>query len=515
MIKPGYIPWIFSHGDVEDKSNEVCPLSDHKKYIHEVQSLVLDAVEAVSRNVTKQKPVKSKPIVNLALCYGNFAYKSEELPYPQFLDDFKYLCEFLLRKSESVVVLTDNIEICSLFEKTEVKVFNIPLTIFCEALSSDPLIAKDFLPFQLKTSYGWREIPFAEEDFEFVHKNIAETEMRQLVNQKMTETRQNSDTNDETEIICEHELRHKIFKELRVNFYKCETVSFASLNNGDAITREEEPGIITELRELLHIRKGGKTEPAMYILYHTTGAGATTLARKIVWQLRTEYPCVILKSNYTYSDKNIENTSRILKELHEYVNLPILMLIDEEPSSQTVPQLTKQVQIDVIPMVFLYVQRFVGDIAERHNSNIQISINYFFLPSGLTKIDAYNFQEKLCIAFSEEKVTAGFKKMEEMMDLMIAPKEGDEVQASIVPGAACGIITKVRCHSDFFEVEVKWAHKSYIQLCAIGENCKYQRVYLKNISNRTTCIFKTFQLYGIMCLGEEFCKPMKCHVKSC
>ena len=515
LIKPGYIPWIFSHGDVEDKSNEVCPLSDHKKYIHEVQDSVLDAVEVISKSITKQKPVKSKPIVSLVLCYGTFACNSKKLPYPAFLDDFEYLCKFLLRKSESVVVLTDNIETCLLLERTEIKVFKFPLTIFCEALSSDPLIAKDFPPFQLITSHGWREIPFAEEDFEFVHKSIAENEMRQLVNQTMTEIRQNADTNEETEMTHENELRHKISKELRINFYKCEMISFASLSNGDAITREEEPGIITELKELLDIRKGGKTEPAMYILYHTTGTGATTLARKIVWQLRNEYPCVILKSNYTYSDKNIENTSRILKELHEYVNLPILMLIDEEPSFQTVPQLTKQVQIDVIPMVFLYVQRYVGDIAEHHNSSIQISTNGFFLPSGLTKIDAYNFQEKLCIAFSEEKVTAGFKKIEEMMDLMIAPKEGDEVQASIAPGAACGIITKVRCHSDFFEVEVKWAHKSHIELCAIGENCKYQRVYLKNISNRTIRIFKTFQLYGIMCLGEEFRKPMKCHVKSC
>ena len=264
----------------------------------------------------------------------------------------------------------------------------------------------------------------------------------------------------------------------------------------------------------MDIRKSGKTEPAMYILYHTTGAGATTLARKIVWQLRTEYPCVILKSNYASSDKNIENTSRILKELHEYVNLPILMLIDEEPSFQTVPQLTKQVQIDVIPMVFLYVQRYVGDIAEHHKSSIQISINRFFLPSGLKKIDAYNFQEKPCIAFSEEKVTAGFKKIDEIMDLMIAPKEGDEVQVNITPAAPCGTITKVKCHSDFYEVEVKWTHKGCIQLCTIG-NCKHQRVYLKDISNRTTHIFKTFQLYGIMCLGEEFRKSMKCHVKSC
>lgn len=150
-----------------------------------------------------------------------------------------------------------------------------------------------------------------------------------------------------------------------------------------------------------------------------------------------------------------------------------------------------------------------------HSSNTRNSINSFFLPSGLTKTDAYNFQEKLFIAFSEEKVAAGFKEMEEMIDLMIAPKIGDEVQANINQGAVCGTITKVKCHPDFFEVEVKWANEQRTRPCAIGANPKFRRVYLKDIASRTTHIFKTFQLYGIMCLGEEFRKPIKCHVKSC
>ena len=507
LIKPGYIPWIFSHGDIEDKSNEVCPLNNHKKYIHEVQEPVLNAVQTIANSTTKPKSGKSEPIVNLVLCYGKFA-DPKKLPHSKFLDDFKYLCNFLVRKSESVVVLTDNIEICLLLENTETKVFEIPLTIFCEALSSDPLIAKDTIPIQLVTPNGWKEIPFAEEDFEFVHRYIAESEMRHFIYQKMTEIRQNALLI--TEETIEHNIRLKISKELRVKFYKCETVSFVSLNNGDAITREEESRIITELKELLSIRISKKAEPAMYILYHTIGAGATTLARKIVWQLRTEFPCVILKSSYKYSDKNIKNTSRILKELHEYVNLPILMLIDEDPSSQTIPQLSKQVQIDVIPMVFLYVQRFAGN--QYPNSN---SMHSFFLPSGLTKIDAYNFQEKLCIAFSEEKVVAGFTKMDNIVDLMIAPKEGDEVQTSLNQGAVGGTITRVKYQSTFFEVEVKFANKNNTETCAIGVNSKYQRVYFKEISSRTNCIFKTFQIYGIMCLGEEFRKPIKCHVKNC
>ena len=87
--------------------------------------------------------------------------------------------------------------------------------------------------------------------------------------------------------------------------------------------------------------------------------------------------------------------------------MPILMLIDEEPTFQTVSQLTNRVQIDGIPMVFLHVQRFV----DNKNINIEIdSTDSFYLPSQLSKTDAYNFQEKLCTVFDKEKISAGGKK---------------------------------------------------------------------------------------------------------
>ena len=517
LTKPGHMPWLFPHGDVDDESNNACPLNDHKKYIQEVRKPVCKAVRAIASRITEQKPGKSEAIVNLVLCYGDFAYKSKNLPHAQFLDDFLYLCNFLLTDFESVVVLTDNEEICLLFKTMpEIKVFKIPLSVFCQVVS-DLLVVKDIPPIKLPTQYGLREIKFVEEDFELVHKDIAEHEMHKFIIQKQTENRQNADIIAETGIkIDEHYLRHKVIKELRIKFYKCETVSFISLDNNDIITREEESEIMVHLRGLLDERMSQKTEPATYVLYHTTGAGATTLSRKIVWQLRTEYPCVILKSDYKYSDKKIRDTSQTLKNIHKEVNLPILMLIDEEPSFQIVPQLTKRVQIDGIPMVFLHIQRYTK---EKHHIQRRKSTDSYHLSSYLRKKDAYNFQEKLCIAFGEEKISAGYKKMDEITASMIIPKVGDKVQDSIdqqVP-RCYGTIIKKEYQSNFYEVEIKWDNKHHTQLCMIGttKNFRYKRVYIKDISNRTMQLFKTFHLYGIMCLNEEFRIPMKNHVKCC
>lgn len=514
LVKPGHVPWLFPHGDIRDKSNVACPLKDRKEYNLLVKKRIYTAIRAISSNITGQK---SEGIVSLVLCYGNFAFKSAKLPYPEFLDDLSYFCDFLSVEVGNVVVLTDNVETCLLLkDKADIKAFNFSLANFCKVIS-EVLTIKDIPPIRLPTCHGLQEVQFVEEDFVLVHEHIAEHEMLKAISQTRTKIRQNTVGFLEERAEAEEcSMRHEIIKQFRVNFYKCEIVSFISLDNGDAITRKEETEIIKHLRDLLRERTNRKTEPAKCVLYHPAGAGATTLARKIVWQLRNDYPCVILKPNYQHSDKKITDTSKALKKLYKIVELPLLMLIDEEPTFQTVPQLTKKVQIDGIPMVFLHVQRFVNDshrIAETGNAD------NFFLPSALEKRDAYNFQEKLCIAFDEEKVSAGNKKIDEMLDSMIIPKKGHKVQDSIdEAGSQCGTISEIKHKSGFYEVKVKWDNNRHNNRWhTIGNSPKsgYKRVYIKDISSRTKQLFVTFHFYGIMCLGEEFREPMKDHIKNC
>jgi len=520
LVKLNHVPWLFPHGDVEDESYLACPLSNHLSYSDMVQKPVYSAIRVIANSITKQKSGSPYGIVNIVLCYGCFAYDSQKLPYSQFLDDFGYLCTFLSVEFRNVIVLTDNVEIELLLKsKPEIKVFNFPLALFCRIVSEQLKDTnEDVPPVKLPTCRGLQEIQFVEEDFQLVHEHIAEHEMRKAMFEKQTEIRQQSD------LFCEKgmkldDLRHKIIEQLMINFFKCETVSFISLDRGDAIKRQEESEVIECLKELLKERTNHKTEPAKYVLYHTVGAGATTLSRRIVWQLRTEYPCVILKPNYQSSDAKIRDTSQALKVLYKLVEMPILMLIDEGSAFQTVPQLTNRVQIDGIPMVFLHVQRIKTDMDSIIYTNIKTNnTDGYLLPPTLRKRDAYNFQEKLCIAFDEKKVSSGSEKINEMIASMVVPKVNDKVQDNINrTNFHCGVISKISRQSDFYEVEVEWRNGRIDKWCSIGATTKpgYRRVYIANISSRMFHLFTTFHFYGIMCLGEDFRKPMKDHIKKC
>lgn len=515
LVKPSHVPWIFPHGDDVDKSNISRPNPKDPEDLHTliVQKPVFDAIRTIARSIIQQK----SGMVSLVLCYGDFACSSSTLPFENFLDDFFVdLCSLLKVESRQVVVLTDSIQVELLLKKKcEIKVFNIPLALFCQTMS-DTLTKKDTPPVVIPHLNGPQKINFVEEDFTLVHQHIAEHEMLEAVFQKQTEIRQGSDDLQFGGGPPKFDERHEIIRDFRVRFYKCETISFVSLAHDHAITRKEEMEITNRLRDLLAERKDRKTETAKYVLYHTAGAGATTLARKIVWQLRLEYPCVILKSSYRHSDKKIKETSQALKKLHKIVGMPILMLIDEEPTFQTVPQLTNRVQIDGIPMVFLHVQRYV----DNEHVNIETDgTDSFYLPSQLSKTDAYNFQEKLCTVFDKEKISAGGKKIDQITTSMVTPNENDEVQDTLEGKyPRYGTISRVRRHSDYYEAEVKWDNNpSNSEWCTIGTSATTKakkRVYLTNINNKTHILFQTFHIYGVMCLGEEFRKPMKEYIKT-
>jgi len=58
-----------------------------------------------------------------------------------------------------------------------------------------------------------------------------------------------------------------------------------------------------------------------FAIEHTPGAGGTTIARRTAWELRDEYPCVIIKS---LSDA----TADVLEALFQRANLPLLIVVE-------------------------------------------------------------------------------------------------------------------------------------------------------------------------------------------
>ena len=355
---------------------------------------------------------------------------------------------------------------------------------------------------------GLRPIIFDEEDFDLVHEYIAEHEFHEYRVHKKIELQGKKSISDSM-------LRGSIYHKLRERFYKGQRVTWISLNADHAITRREESEITSNLRQMLHDRQvGDKTEPAKYIIYHSGGAGATTLARKILWHLRKDFPCVILKSNYKHSEDKVKNTSQTLKNLYEKLKSPIVMLIDEEPSFKTIPRLTSCIQANGTPIVFLQVQRCDPSELEQDVKHFKDS---YTLPGALHKDDANKLKEKLFVAFQKIEVSVGDHSVAKMESSVAKPTEGGQVTDLEQNGIITKITYKKTGLISYYTINVLWENDKE-EVCCVGSydpSIKHRFVYLKTeVTTKINRLYETFHFYGIMYLDEEFCQPMYEHIKK-
>ena len=504
LCRDGRIPWIFPHGELQDQSNKTCPLSNHQQYRLVVRKPLSGSMRKIISHNTQNS---LQGTVSVVLCYGDYGYKSESLPYDNFFSDLKYLCNMLSDEGGHIIILSD-----CLFLKEHLHplpVFIFPLVLFCQIIKRKLTFGQDKIPsFNMPSSTGPRCITFDEEDFELVHEHIATHEFYKHKVQKIIELRQKSENLSETKVEI------SIQKELRENFYKGQTVTWISLEADHAIVRKEEHKITSSIRQMLFDRDGDKIDPAKYVIYHSIGAGATTLARKILWNLRNDFPCVILKSTYKHSDGRVKGTSLALKTLYEELQKPILMLIDEEPSFKTIPCLTSHVQANGTPMVFLQVQRFDPSSNEQEMKGVKDSI---ILPSALHPDDANRLKKKLYIAFGDERGFAGDRNVAEMESSVVTPSQGDQVTDLVRNGIITELDHKQNNLDDYYLVKVIW-EDSNEEKCIIGSfrgkinSDRYRSVYL---NAEISQVYGTFYFYGIMYLDEEFRGTMFKHIQRC
>jgi tetratricopeptide (TPR) repeat protein len=116
-------------------------------------------------------------------------------------------------------------------------------------------------------------------------------------------------------------------------------------------------------------------------LYHEAGAGGTTVARRILWDLHSKFPCVILKRS-----KPLETSERLFR-LASLTGQPILLLIDSSqiPERQ-VDELYNYVRSKQLSVVILHVQRRLNPQAERDR--------VIYLDALLSNKECWQFVEK-------------------------------------------------------------------------------------------------------------------------
>jgi len=506
LCRDGRIPWIFPHGEVHNETNKACHFENYDLYYEQVQKPLITAMKKIATCVAQNK---SQGAVSVILCYGIYACENEKLPYESYLSDLKQLCDDLKFYGGNVIVLSDNLHLKSTLKP--LPVFNFPLDVFCKMIQDKLHVGQDNsfpvrMPSLIGQSRVLRSITFDEEDFELIHEHIAEHEILKLQAQEKIDLRQKDKS------VSDGTVRIDIKYKLRENFYKGDRVTWISLNADHTITRREEDKIIIRIREKLHEHVHGRLETTKYVIYHSKGAGATTLARKILWNLRMEFPCVILKSNYKHSESKAKCTSQALKSLYEDLQYPILMLIDEEPSFRTIQHLTSCLQELGIPVVFLQVQRFYSSTQQE----VRDSKDSFVLPSTLHRDDADKLKEKFLVAFGKDKISAGNRRFAQLESSLAPPNEGDQVTDFDL--VYSGTIIEVINKQGYYLVTVSWQNNEEIETCCIGSfaskfDLQFKKVCLKR--EVTKRLYETFHFYGIMYLDEDFRESMSEHVQKC
>jgi len=167
--------------------------------------------------------------------------------------------------------------------------------------------------------------------------------------------------------------------DLSQEFLRGAVVSWVELSLGKDAEREKTQKIEQRIRQDL-----SKRETVRIQLYHRPGAGGTTVARRILWNLHTLYPCVVLHRS---DPEHISDTAERLAYIYGITGQPVLLLIDSaQIAERLVDDLFNIVRSKGTPVVMLLASRRFDPQTERNRS--------FQLDLILTNIELPRFVEK-------------------------------------------------------------------------------------------------------------------------
>jgi hypothetical protein len=117
-------------------------------------------------------------------------------------------------------------------------------------------------------------------------------------------------------------------------------------------------------------------------LYHAPGAGGSTVGRRILWQLHSEFPCVVVHRAVP------AETAERLQLVYRLTGLPLLVLIEgADVQENQADDLYSILRARQVSAVLLQVLRRFSGVEERERS--------FYLESQLSHIEATRFAHRL------------------------------------------------------------------------------------------------------------------------
>ncbi|MBD2560513.1 MULTISPECIES: RNA-binding domain-containing protein [Nostoc] len=285
-----------------------------------------------------------------------------------FEDAANYI--FAIEDSSSIAAV-----IKSFGESFQADVIDITLPQILEGLRknlSQPKSSKDSEQVWLPSLHGASvslpidDLRLIQEDFEIVHLNAAKQQDENQTN--------------------------------NYEFYRGMTVSWFDLDLHLDATREITKSIIKQVQTDLKSRNAYRIN-----FYHEPGAGGTTIARRVAWDLHETYPTFLLKRIRSRGAINrldaIEKTYMRIRKIYDLTEQSILVVVEASDIGDLdkIDRLYTSVKSDSLPVVFLIVQR---NIYKPSTSQFQ---RRFFLNSTLNENECRRFLELYAAKVPEKR----------------------------------------------------------------------------------------------------------------
>jgi tetratricopeptide (TPR) repeat protein len=163
-------------------------------------------------------------------------------------------------------------------------------------------------------------------------------------------------------------------RDIGTDFLRGNEISWYELGIHSDVDRDLLSKVERQVRGDLESERTGRIN-----LYHSPGAGGTTLAKRVLWDFHRDYPSVVLKST------NPPETAERLNYVASSSGKPVLVVVDGADVAQgQTDELYDQLRARHIPAVILQVVRRFSQPTEGQRS--------FFLRAELSSSEVYRFR---------------------------------------------------------------------------------------------------------------------------
>ncbi|XP_052225579.1 uncharacterized protein LOC127841074 isoform X2 [Dreissena polymorpha] len=165
-------------------------------------------------------------------------------------------------------------------------------------------------------------------------------------------------------------------------FYKGGTLSWSARYAGRSTHADIERDFHKQIVSKIKVRHIQVCKAGIIKLCHNPGSGGTTLAQRVVWDLKQETPCAQVKHRF---GSTLQDICEKIELLHDKTQLPIIVLLDGE-EEQRVESIFSSVR-DRVCIIVLYVQRYYTYIDRNYEEIISNKMS-FFLQNHVSCLEA-------------------------------------------------------------------------------------------------------------------------------